>query len=202
MTTTRKHSRAKVGLLALGFVTLVMVALVWWALPHRLEPDEIVREPGLYLSPGGEQRLIVSHAEDGTTYVATERTGNWWDHMARIWSRFRGDRGPRGSEVGPGLPWLACFDEFDRFWLLTSRGVPKGLPKQSVMVQGFYFQQGTLVQGTSLVQFAADWKGVPPRFFQEIPRKDDPAAWDDDLPPAAPPQLTVTERSAVSAIGP
>src|SRR5262245_25201854 len=88
----RQHCarRTRIAATAFAVITLVLLALAWWMIPRRLKPDEIVREPGVYLSPGSGYRLVVSESDHRTICIRREQTGTWEDVPDRVVRSLRG----------------------------------------------------------------------------------------------------------------
>jgi hypothetical protein len=205
----RFPSPPKLRIAALVFAALavVLVAIVGLTGARRLQPDEIVREPGAYDSPGNRYRVVVAES-DARTVTFTLVSPRPWKRVAAILDH--GRPLPAVAEFEVERDWFLCFDEYDRLWLFIGQREPGTelrktssggfVPRiQSVMMFGFFFLGTQPIDSVSVVSSTGDWKGAPPRFFAEIPGKEGApiAVWGEIPPiPGAPPGFSPAEHAA------
>jgi len=198
---------------AIGFATIAvaLLAIVILTGARRLRPDEIVREVGAYNSPGNRFRVVVAES-DQRTVTFTLVSPRPWKRVTAILDN--GRPLPAVVELEVERDWFLCFDEYDRLWLFVGpwdrdSGPLRQLPSggtggytQHVMMFGFFFIGARPVQGISTVSRYGDWRGVPPRFFDQIPGKDERSVsvW-GEIPsiPATPPEFTQAERAGAAS---
>lgn len=181
---------------------------------ERLEPDEIVRDYGTYVSPGRRFQLVVRETANRTICVELESPVWWQRIVARFLDRSGRSRRLPDLEFEVERDWFLCFDDYDRIWIFVGqwdrgwgplRRLPSGGTRpytQTVTMSGFYFRWGRPVAAKRVVSSTGDWRGVPPRFFEQIPGRENSsiAVWGMNPPiPAVPPKLTPAERAAAAA---
>jgi len=209
----RRRPRFIIAGASLAGIVLALLCLVVLTGAQRLEPDEVVRDHGTYVSPGRRFQVVVRETRNDTIRIEFESPNPW----TRLLSRFSKSNYPFPgliSETEVKRDWFLCFDQYDRLWLFVGpwdreqgplRRLPSGSTAgytQNVTMYGFFFIGTRPVGGVSTVSRRGDWRGVPPRFFEQIPDKEDAsvAIWGEIRPiPATPPEFSPGERAAAAA---
>lgn len=211
--TPRRRPRFIVAGVSFAGIVLALLTFLVLTGAERLEPDEVVRNCGRYVSPGRRFQVVVSETENDTVRIVVESPNPW----KRFLSRFRNSNYPYPgliAETEVELDWFLCFDEYDRLWMFLGpwdrgwgplRQLPSGGTggyTQHVEMYGFFFLGPRPVGGMSTVSHRGDWRGVPPKFFGQIPGKEDTsvAVWGTHPTiPATPTKFTRAERTAAAS---
>jgi hypothetical protein len=203
----RRFRAAAIVVVAIGAL-LVAIAIVAGA--PRLRPDEIVREFGAYDSPGNRFRVVVAESDQKAVTFTLVSPNPW----KRLTTRLSHGRLMPGVEFEVERDWFFCFDQYDRLWVFVGRwdrdwGPLRQLPgggtrpyPQAVTMLGIFFSGGSRPSGASVVSDTGEWKGVPPRFFAEIPEKEGSAVtvWGEIPPiPDEPPEFSPIEHSTAKS---
>jgi hypothetical protein len=200
--------RFRAAAIVFAAIATLLVAIVILTGARRLQPDEIVREIGAYNSPGNRLRVVVAESDQKTVTFTLVSPKSW----KRVTNLLHHGRPMPVVECEVERDWFFCFDQHDRLWVFVGRWdkswgplrqIPGGGTRprtQSIVMSGFWVDRGIFVSGANIVSTTGDWPGVPQRFFEEIPGRDDSTLWGDGLTlPQSPPEFSPVERQVISA---
>lgn len=181
-------------LFAVGFLLMMIAAIIFYRLPPKLEAGQVIDTCGLYRFPsGGHQLEIRKTAENNLKITIHRRVVEFSLFSIPVYSRLAPDR---PSHFEAERDWFVAVDRYQRLWVYYGRwdrewGEKRKMPSggtvpyaSSVSMEGSWFlPSGELATGYNSARMTDFWQGVPSAFLERIPKEFyDPQKW-PDMPP-------------------
>ena len=181
-------------LFVVGFLMLMIAAIIYYRLPPKLEAGQVIDECGFYRFPsGGHQLEIKKTTENNMQITVHRRVVEFSLFSIPVYSRLAPDQ---PTYFGAERDWFVAVDRYQRLWIYRGPwdlewGAPRLLPSRgygqlfpAVTMDGSWFEpNGELVTGGYVASMTGNWDGVPPAFFERMPKQfHDPREW-PDVPP-------------------